>query len=183
MSRYQEAYKTIRARVRAGERKREIFDDFALGGEKEAWLAARILCQIPTNANRRRFRWVHVTLLVSFSLYALLDLLGFAICFFEGYLFEQFATGILSCLLVMIFTLFFSARWNPLGYLMADAIACYRLYRFFGDVVLPPAAILQCVFLGLTLLMGIVLQGGLFPNTSFFLWPKRDSLGIPKFED
>ena len=183
MSHYQETYKSIRDRVRAGERKRDIFNDYANEGKKEAWLAARILCQVATNRNRHRYLWAHVTLLVVFSLYVLIDLVGLFVYYLLQYPLEQIICGIISVLVVLTMTICLSAKWNPMGYLMADAFACFRLYHFLGAPSLSPAATVQCVLLGMTLLMGIVLQGGLFPCTSFFLWPKRDSLGVPKFED
>ena len=183
MSHYQETYQSIRNRVRAGESKRDIYNDHAKGGKREAWLAARILCQVATNRNRRRFLWAHVTLLVVFSLYALIDLVGLFVFYMLQYPLIQIIGGMVSVLAVLAMTIGFSARWNPMGYLMADAFACFRLYHFLGEPSLSPAAVIQCVLLAVTLLMGIVLQGGLFPCTSFFLWPKRDSLGVPTFED
>lgn len=180
MSRYQEIYKPIRERVRAGERKREIFNDYSKKGE--AALSARILCQVATNANRRRFRWAHISLIVAFSLYAFFDLfvLGMTL---PGNALGDFAGQLVSYFAVLLMTFVLVAKWNPMGYLMAMGISCFRLYHFLGARALSEMAIVQCVLLAVTLLTGLVLQGGLFPRTTFFLWPKRDALGVPVFED
>jgi hypothetical protein len=178
---------TLERRVLAGERKADIVGQAAADGED--WRAlARVVSQIPTPTNRRRWRWLNRLLMAALVAAAAGQLAAARLV--EG---DWFWLALqLMWTVYFVLPLASVARYRPRGYSVAMATGVFALaYWFFvvarGDEYAASGALVaaEAALCTLALVLTLVAERLLLPATTMWteVRPKLDAAGNLRFEE
>ena len=178
-------FKAFEARVLAGKSKSTIYGEYLEEGD--ARLVARVLAQIPTASRRQRVRHLNWVLLALLSLLALIKLFVVAITVLAEI--PKAFILILIAPAINLFVIWLVAKYRAVGYLLVIGFGCTGISKVLealhksGESFDVAVNSISLVCIVVSMALAAVIMRKLLPQTTFFMFPKKDASGEPVFED